>query len=158
MNTVALLVVLSNKPDKRGVHKGNEFVGIMNIIVTIYFVIEQVSNEFVGIMNIIVTIYFVIEQVSNEGGCSPQKKPKKTKKNQKKPSQFTNFGVATGFFWFFLGFFGFFWFFLVFFGFFWDDIPTIKSNAKKNQKIPKNPKKNQKKPKTSFQFRMLAKA
>ena len=42
--------------------------------------------------------------------------PKKTKKNQKKPSQFTNFGVATGFFWFF---FGFFWFFLVFFGFFW---------------------------------------
>ena len=53
---------------------------------------------------------------STEGGCSPQKKPKKTKKNQKKPSQFTNFGVATGFFWFF---FGFFWFFLVFFGFFW---------------------------------------
>ena len=80
--------------------------------------------------------------------------PKKTKKNQKKPSQFTNFGVATGFFWFFLGFFGFFWFFLVFFwyflvffGFFWDDIPTIKSNAKKNQKIPKKTKKNQKKPK-----------
>ena len=31
------------------------------------------------------------------GGRSPQKKPKK-------PSQFTNFGVATGFFWFFLGF------------------------------------------------------
>ena len=58
----------------------------------------------------------------NAGGCSPQKNQKK---NQKKPSQFTNFGVATGFF-------GFFWFF-------WDDIPTLKSNAKK----PKKPKKNQ---------------
>ena len=32
------------------------------------------------------------------------KKPKKTKKNQKKNQcQFTDFGVATGFFWFFLG-------------------------------------------------------
>ena len=40
------------------------------------------------------------------GGCSPQKKP----------SQFTNFGVATGFFCFFFGFFWF--FFCFFFGFF----------------------------------------
>ncbi|KAL5249898.1 hypothetical protein ACHWQZ_G015837 [Mnemiopsis leidyi] len=48
VNTVALLVVLSNKADKRGVHKGNEFVGIMNIIVTIYFVIEQVLR-FLGV-------------------------------------------------------------------------------------------------------------
>ena len=88
--------------------------------------------------------------------------PKKTKKNQKKPSQFTNFGVATGFFWFFLGFFGFFWFFLVFFGIFWDDILTLNLNTKKNQKIPKKTKKKPKKTngahKTSFQFRMLAKA
>ena len=49
------------------------------------------------------------------GGCSPQKKPKK-------PSQFTNFGEATGFFGFFFGFFGFFlfffWYFLGFFRFF----------------------------------------
>ena len=36
------------------------------------------------------------------GGCSPQK-------NQKKTSQFTNFGVATGFFLGFLGCFLFFW-------------------------------------------------
>ena len=56
---------------------------------------------------------------SKWGGAHP-------KKNQKKPSQFTNFGVATGFFWFFFGFFwfffcffGIFWFFFVFFGFFW---------------------------------------
>ena len=37
----------------------------------------------------------------------PILKFKKTKKNQKKPKknqcQFTDFGVATGFFWFFLG-------------------------------------------------------
>ena len=72
------------------------------------------------------------------GGAHP-------KKNQKKPSQFTNFGVATGFFLVFFGFFWFFFgFFLVFFGFFWDDIPTIKSNAKKK---PKNPKKKPKKTK-----------
>ena len=52
------------------------------------------------------------------GGCSPQKNQKK---NQKKPSQFTNFGVATGFFWFFFWVFlvFFFWFFWFFFGFFW---------------------------------------
>ena len=95
---------------------------------------------------------------------------KKTKqKNQKKPSQFTNFGVATGFF---LVFFGFFWFFLVFFGFFWDDILTLNLNTKKNQKIPKPTelkkpvsnfeywprpmpkkiKKNQKKPVSNFEF------
>ena len=119
--------------------------------------------------------------------------PKKTKKNQKKTKPIYQFWcsdwfflVFFGFFWFFLVFFGFFWYFLVFFGFFWDDIPTIKSNAKKNQKIPKKtkkkpkktknqfpisnvgqslsqkkpkkPKKNQKKQKkTSFQFRILAK-
>ena len=121
------------------------------------------------------------------GGCSPQKKPKKTKK---KPSQFTNFGVATGFFWFFFGFFlVFFGFFLAFFVFFWDDILTLNLNTKKtkksqkkpkktkkpvsnfecwprsmpkktkkNQKKPKKTKKKQKKPKkTSFQFRILAK-
>ena len=80
------------------------------------------------------------------GGCSPQKNQKKT---NKKPSQFTNFGVATGFF---LVFFGLsfgqhskletgFWYFLVFF---WDGILTIRSNAKKTKK---NQKKNQKKPK-----------
>ena len=90
-----------------------------------------------------------LEQLK-KGGCSPQKKPKKTKKNQKKPSQFTNFGVATGFFWFFFCFFWvflvFFWFFLVFFGIFWDDILTLNLNTKKNQKIPKKTKKNQKKP------------
>ena len=43
------------------------------------------------------------------GGCSPQKKP----------SQFTNFVVATGFFFGFFFFFFFFFFFLVFFGFLW---------------------------------------
>ena len=98
------------------------------------------------------------------GGCSPQKKPKKTIKNQKKPSQFTNFGVATGFFWFFLGFFGFFgffWFFWFFLGWFSNpkfkcqQIPKKPKKTKKNQKKPKKPKKSQK---TSFQLRMLAKA
>ena len=70
--------------------------------------------------------------------------PKKTKK----PSQFTNFGVATGFFWVFLGFL----FFLVFFGIFlvflgWHSNPEIKcqkipkkKKTKKNQKKPKKPK------------------
>ena len=74
------------------------------------------------------------------GGAHPKKNQKKPKK-QKKPSQFTNFGVATGFFLFFLGFFwvflvffGFFWFFFGFFWFFWDDIQTLKSNAKKTKK------------------------
>ena len=53
------------------------------------------------------------------------KNPKKSQKNPKKTqSQFTDFGVATGIFWGFLGFFGIFWdflgFFFGFFGFFWD--------------------------------------
>lgn len=42
VNTVSLLIVLAKKPNKDGVHPGAEFVFIMNIIVTIYFVIEQV--------------------------------------------------------------------------------------------------------------------
>ena len=47
VNTVALLAVLSNKRDKDGIHPGAEFVVDMNIIVTIYFVIEQVTfHEF----------------------------------------------------------------------------------------------------------------
>ena len=54
------------------------------------------------------------------GGCSPQKKPKKTKKNQKKTKPIYQFWCSDwfflGFFGFFLGFFGFFWFF---FGIFW---------------------------------------
>ena len=51
-------------------------------------------------------------------GCSPQKIPKNPKKTQ---SKFTDFGVATGIFWDFLGFFlGFFGFFWDFFGIFWD--------------------------------------
>ena len=90
---------------------------------------------------------FILDFISAGGVLTP----KKTKKNQKKPSQFTNFGVATGFFWFFFGFFwvflvffGFFWFF---FGFFWDGILTLNSNTKKSQKKPKKAKKNQKKPK-----------
>ena len=53
----------------------------------------------------------------NTGGCSPQKIPKNPKKTQ---SQFTDFGVATGIFWDFLGFFWDFLGFLGFFGFFWD--------------------------------------
>ena len=63
----------------------------------------------------------IIESMGGGGGVLTPKKPKK---NQKKPSQFTNFGVATGFFGFFwvclvfLVFFWFFWFFLVFFWYF----------------------------------------
>ena len=41
VNTIALLVVLSNKPVD-GVHPGADFVLIFNVIVTVYFVIEQV--------------------------------------------------------------------------------------------------------------------
>ena len=82
--------------------------------------------------------------------------PKIPKKKPKKTSQFTNFGVATGFFCFFLGFFGFlsffgffgiFWFFLVF----WDGILTLKSNAKKNQKIPKKKTKKTQNPVSNFE-------
>ena len=69
--------------------------------------------------------------------------PKKNQKNQKKPIQFTNFGVATGFFWVFLVFLG------------WYSNPKFK--YQKNQKIPKKPKKTKKKTtkralKTSFNF------
>ena len=53
------------------------------------------------------------------GGCSSQKTQKNPKKPKKTQSQFTGFGVATGFFWDFLGFF---WFNLGFFGFFWLEI------------------------------------
>ena len=111
----------------------------------------------------VINVKVYIGQSRGGGGAHPKKKnQKKNPKKQKKPSQFANFGVATGFF-------GFFWLFLVFFWFFWffcDGILTLNSNTKKNQKIPKknqkNQKKNQKKPKrsqkTSFQSRMLAKA
>ena len=44
------------------------------------------------------------------------------KKSQKTQSQFTDFGVATGIFWGFFGFFGFFWDFLGFLGVFWLEI------------------------------------
>ena len=98
----------------------------------------------------------VIQNILQFGGVLTPKKTKKNQKKPKKPSQFTNFGVATGFFWFFLGFFG---FFLVFFGifwYFWDDILTLNSNTKKNQKIPKKKpkktKKNQRSPKNQFQI------
>ena len=46
------------------------------------------------------------------GGVLTPKNPKKTQ------SQFTDFGVATGIFWDFLGFSGIFWDFLGFFGIF----------------------------------------
>ena len=66
------------------------------------------------VMTLNLDIYLMgttIQMIYNGGVLTP----KKTKKNQKKPSQFTNFSVATGFF---LGFFGFFWFFFCFFWFF----------------------------------------
>ena len=63
---------------------------------------------------------YLVAKIGGGGGAHP----KKNQKNQKKPSQFTNFGVATGFFlvfflvFFFGFFFGFFWYSLAFFGFF----------------------------------------
>ena len=76
--------------------------------------------------------------------------PKKNKKKPKKTKPIYQFWCSDWFFFGFFGifwfFFGFFWFFLVFFCFFWDDIPTLKSNAKKKQKIPKKTKK----PKNQF--------
>ena len=57
--------------------------------------------------------------VQRGGGVLTPKNPKKTR------SQFTDFGVATGIFWDFLGFlglFGIFWVFFGFLGFFWLEI------------------------------------
>ena len=59
------------------------------------------------------------------GGAHPKKSQKIPKNPKKTQSQFTDFGVATGIFWDFLGFLGFFgifwvfWDFLGFFGIFW---------------------------------------
>ena len=81
------------------------------------------------------------------GGAHPkknQKKPKKTKPIYQFWCSDWFFLVFFGFFWVFLVFFGFFWFFLVFF---WDDIPTLKSNAKKTKTSQKKPKKTKKTPK-----------
>ena len=75
------------------------------------------------------------------------KKPKKTKKKPKKTKPIYQFWSSDWFFWVF------FLFFLVlflFFWFFWEGILTLKSNAKKNQKIPK---KKQKKPVSNFECR-----
>ena len=66
------------------------------------------------------------------GGAHPKKSQKIPKNPKKTQSQFTDFGVATGIFWDFLGFLGFLGFFgfffwdflgfLGFFGFFWLEI------------------------------------
>ena len=54
------------------------------------------------------------------GGAHPKKTQKIPKNPKKTQSQFTDFGVATGIFWVFLGFFGIIWDFLGLFGIIWD--------------------------------------
>ena len=152
------------RSSKRSVFVGKSFRLKSSTCVSVFIVVWVLNHNFVltlvlfkrSLRNIFIGVsYFVwFNYLLVKGGCSPQKKPKKTKKNQKKPKKtkpIYQFWCSDWFFFgFFLGFFGFFlvffWFFLVFFGIFWDDILTLNLNTKKNQKIPKKTKKNQKKP------------
>ena len=116
-----------------GIFINNKQIVFQSLIVPICCAIAVQAQDYIFSTHLTVLLYasqysahLEIEDCPDSGSITgggvltPKKTQKKPKK--KKPSQFTNFGVATGFFLGFFGFFGFFWFFwffLVFFVFFW---------------------------------------